>query len=501
MVFCRKNGWLFLSGVMALLVVFFVRLSMLQKSDEPAGLDGYYYALQAKSLVQTGQLENPGFESGFYLCALSSAICADAILGCKIWASIASALFCLGCGLLTYFVCKNFFAAVLVFLLSAVSPSAVTLSINYINNLTGLVFFCFFAVCVYSLFEKNHDFGKRKTAVLLILAFIFLALCFFTHLVPFVYCLAFVFALFMAKGGFSKKKVAVFLKSAKGKVIFGAAVLLFALAFIFLAIHEKARFSSMFSFGPCVPLFSDFMKNRISFALCIEQSVCFVLVWVCFLMFVIRSKNKLSSIPLILIPLVLFFPFWNLDVLDMGYRLFLSGSSVTPLVLALMIGKNWNRFSFLLPKILVASLLFAALLFWTKGLYDIRKNPPYKYYRSVVSDIELDDDSLLIAHLGLNHVYTYYKNLRWALNYLPDFPVARQKLWRLAYGADEDQVMAVFDSKESAYMEGLVRQIDHNYILVREDVWQEYLLREDEAIAQTYLNWFNPHSYRPSFIR
>ena len=52
----------------AAFVVFFVtaalRFFMLSSSEYPVGLDGYYYALQAKSLVMQGALENPSAETG-----------------------------------------------------------------------------------------------------------------------------------------------------------------------------------------------------------------------------------------------------------------------------------------------------------------------------------------------------------------------------------------------------------------------------------------------------
>ena len=80
----------------AAFVVFFVtaalRFFMLSSSEYPAGLDGYYYALQAKSLVMHGALENPSAETGFYACALCSLITKNAVTGCKLWAAISNAL-------------------------------------------------------------------------------------------------------------------------------------------------------------------------------------------------------------------------------------------------------------------------------------------------------------------------------------------------------------------------------------------------------------------------
>ena len=55
-------------------IIFGVRLMMLLKSDFPTGLDGFFYALQAKSLVVNGALENPDYEIGYFLCGLFAKI-------------------------------------------------------------------------------------------------------------------------------------------------------------------------------------------------------------------------------------------------------------------------------------------------------------------------------------------------------------------------------------------------------------------------------------------
>ena len=52
-------------------VIFTLRFTMLLKSNHPCGLDGYYYALQAKSLLVNHALENPDYKTGYYLCALT----------------------------------------------------------------------------------------------------------------------------------------------------------------------------------------------------------------------------------------------------------------------------------------------------------------------------------------------------------------------------------------------------------------------------------------------
>ena len=75
-------------------VTFFVRFKMYSKSVHPTGLDGYYYALQAKSLMQNGVLENPDYEIGYYLCGLFGKVFGDAIIGVKVCDAVTSALTC-----------------------------------------------------------------------------------------------------------------------------------------------------------------------------------------------------------------------------------------------------------------------------------------------------------------------------------------------------------------------------------------------------------------------
>ncbi|MBQ0003136.1 MAG: hypothetical protein KBT21_06330, partial [Treponema sp.] len=162
----------------------------------------------------------------------------------------------------------------------------------------------------------------------------------------------------------------------------------------------------------------------------------------------------------------------------------------------------WNIFNSKIRKInsIFSTLIFVLLLFLfsrTPLLYNQKKDPPYDYYKKVIFNIELNDTSLLIAHLGLNHVYTYYKNLRDCLNWNCDFEVQDNDIWRLAYGANETRIKEIL--KE--YDENHIQTIDLNYILIKEDLWQQYLLNEDAEIAETFNNFYNPYKTRPKYIR
>ena len=77
-------------------------------------------------------------------------------------------------------------------------------------------------------------------------------------------------------------------------------------------------------------------------------------------------------------------------------------------------------------------------------------------------------------------------------------------MWRLAYGADEGRVkMVLMNSEKFAWPQiaEQVSEVSRDYILIKEELWQEYLLLEDKEIAETFNNWYNPHEARPEFIR
>ena len=127
--------------VFSVVLLFVLRFTMLLKSSHPTGLDGYYYTLQAKSLIINGALENPDTEIGYYLCGLCSFFVKDAILGCKIWAAIASTLLSVSIFILVKtFSSEKRYIPFTAFVISAFcSPNLAYFEVNYINNLTGLL--------------------------------------------------------------------------------------------------------------------------------------------------------------------------------------------------------------------------------------------------------------------------------------------------------------------------------------------------------------------------
>ena len=488
-------------------VITAVRFFMLNTSEYPTGLDGYFYALQAKSFMLTGVLENPDTKIGYYLCGLCSLMCGDAIIGCKLWAAVSNALLSAGIFVFVRMLFSRgnrqsgLYAAAAAMLLSASSPAVTILCINYINNQTGLAFFFLYGACAIHLLRMSGTKNRASYAAHIGLTFALCILCMMSHLVSACYALIFTGILIIKKLSFRVRS------------IFAAIGFVCVCAILFT---QFPRFKNVFAFTPVLPLFSPFMIRSCGFVLCFEISVYFAATWVLSVVYIFRTKR--FDCALLFTP-VLFFPFWRLDVLDMGYRMLLNAVPATIVFIAYMLnvmfmqpnarrsgktnageGRGKRGLPVVKAAYWVLCAVLCALVFCTPRLYKKERDPHYGYYRRIIENIELDDDSLLIAHLGLNHVYTYYKNLRDSLNYIPDFYVPAEKLWRLAYGVNMISLEQNIHANGRDFAEN-VRRIDSHYVLIREDYWREYLANEEEEIAETYKNWFNPYTVRPAFIR
>ncbi len=470
---------------------------MLRKSVYPNGLDGYFYALQAKSFSQTGHLENPDLECGYYLSGICSSICGDPVLGVKIWSALSSALLSLSVFVLTGTLCKKsanrFLIALTGMLVCSVTVSASTLGINYINNQTGLLFLIFYAAFLVSIFQDGLSKKNVWKVVASVLLFILSVL---SHRVSGMYAICFTVLLFASRF-VGKRKF-------EKKYLWMVPVLLLVMVFGFaVLVKQSPRFKNTFAFPSLA-----FMHENILSSFGgegpfggIEISLFMICAWI--FSFLLIIKNKRIGLENILV-IVLFFPFWNLDS-DMGFRMSVNGTIVGIPLLIFMVHKMFHSESgFIVQKRILFSVLNTVLfflLFFTHKNYNPKNDPPFGYYRKVVEKIELPDDSLLIAHLGLNHVYTYEKNLRDCLNWLPNFSIDGDKVWRLAYGANVDRIKSFFTETDFSDEKNLIRQIDGQYVLLKENLWQEYLRREEPEISEIFKNWYNPYEERPDYIR
>jgi len=476
----NKDNRLGNGAIIVLLIgsLFAARLIMLFQSPWPNGLDGAYYAMEFRSFMERGHLENPDLSPVFRIGGLISLLTGDPVASVKICSALLSAVLTGGMYLLLRIIKpEKPDAAWLAATLTSLSPSLSKMSVNYLNNMGGLAF-GILALSFTALYQKKRRWLYLSASLL------FLVTAIFSHRVTAVYLFV-VFVFFAFQILWKRRSKAV-------RSITSFCLILLPLLLLSFKRVELARFGGSFSLTPLLPVLSPVFRDQLPLAVTLEMTFYFIASYALLFHSLFRKRPVLTLY--LLVPLF-FFPFWNLNVLDMGYRMFLSAIpagivfvAMTPLNLS--IKKT--------PVRMLISWLVLPFVFSTILAYNPEKDPPYEKYHEVVDGVELDDDSLLIAHLGLNHIYTFDKNFRDALNYIPDFPVHPEKLWRLAYGAPFETISALFPAESE---KGEIKMLPHGYILIRERLWQEYLDWEDEALSDSLRSWFNPHVTRPEFIR
>lgn len=487
--------------ILAFLVVttFKCRYKMYSKSNHPTGLDGYYYALQAKSFAENGALENPDIETGYYMCGLFAKFCGDPIKGVKLCDAVTSVMTCFAVFLLLLTATKNVFFAFLGFLLTAASPSFTLMGINYINNQIGLMFLMLFVADLIFLKENYKSLKRFEKIFYTFGAVLLFVLSGLSHKVTFVYSV-FVLGIFLL----SKSKNVLKVLWAK-KWMLVTALSVFAVCAVggvlFVKLHSP-RFLNSFKFWNLPLSKHKMLEAQISNFGVVEIWLYYLVAWIGGIIFAVTKKQ--NRLMVLAIP-VLFFLFWNANS-DMGIRMLQNTVIVgIPVCVYLVWNLVQSKIPFKLENVFCAAICLRLLymLFFTPNLYEPKNDPPYEKYKRIAEKVELSDSSLLIAHLGLNHVYTYYQSLRDCLNWNCDFEVKDNDVWRLAYGADEDRMRMVLAENGFDYGQlcDQIESINLNYVLIKEDLWQNYLKLEDKEIAETFNNWYNPHEARPEFIR
>ena len=481
---CNGRGAvLLLIGMMVM--TFFIRFSMLQKSDYAPGLDGYSYAVQTYSIKHFNRVKDPDSSPVFWFLGGLAKVLGDPVRSNKAGAAILAALLLVPAFLLLREWSGRAGPGLLAAGLCAVSPSLIWLSVEFLKNLgalSGLMFFLF-------LLLRSSRRGFRPSRIAgLVLLFVF---CFFAHRTTAV--LAAVTAGVFFLPDLWKRKRLLFLLPA------GGAALLFVFTLIRGGLHflDLERFSGVFSFGPFLPVFSAHFRSVLPPVMVAEMTL---VVLSPFLLLFFRT-TLLKDRFLRTVWAVLFLtamPFWNLSRMDMGFRLILLAAPLAVIPAAALLSRiRISRRVF--PAAAAAVVL---LLLVGRTVYSPSRDPDYAFYEKVVAPLHLDEDSLLISHQGMNFYYTYAKwaGRKWegSLCYIPEYKMPVEKLWRLAHGVTWPEMSRRYPRWTK---KKLVKKLLYPYLLIREDCWRRFLRDQPKQRVRSLENWYNPHTVRPAFLR
>lgn len=481
-------------------LAFAVRLGRMLGSDHPLGTDGYYYVVQVQSLVSQGNLHVPDASWVHAWLAAVAGLVGAPVLGVKIGAALLAAACVpaawllgrrLGSGVVGAWILAGWVAA---------SPTLTHLAGDFPKNLGIAAPWLLLVALIARGWGRPAGWrswwrpltlaalallvatAHRTGAALLVLAGIGAALGWLGE----------------RRGGDRSPSSA----AGWGLALVAGCALLFTLGSALLPawLHpaDLARLEGRFQLGVHLPAPWGWLALRpTGFRQVVELSLPWIALAAAAPAWFARPGLRPWLGGLGLPALVLLFPAWRVDELDLGYRLSLLAPLVAlPLALALLAPRLPRPVR--LPPLLVV-LCFALALGSGPGI-DPAAAPPYDRYREVLEAIPEPLPELLIAHQGMSFYYDHLTG-REAMAWAPEPELGRRSVFRVVHGVRAGEWLA-FSPAEAGAPPPL--PLGHGYHYLREDLWEAFVARAeaegDDDLAARLSSWRNPRQVRPAHM-
>jgi hypothetical protein len=139
-----------------------------------------------------------------------------------------------------------------------------------------------------------------------------------------------------------------------------------------------------------------------------------------------------------------------------------------------------------------------------EGYTGLLMSNDYVQYEKIVSALSREDIPTLIAHRGLHFFYSY-RLRRDAFHFDPEPNWNRAEIWRAAVRITPEEV-AYYSPQSCVWGETAKRISDTDYLLVREDCWEQLRARlnpndNPDLYAEVWEDMENPSQPRPVFLR
>jgi hypothetical protein len=486
-----------LAGLVALLVLQVACFAYyLSHSRYLPGTDAYYYALQTQSLLDSGHLKVPDVA---VLYCLIAAVCR---VGVSIEAAFRIALagifsiYNLGCLLLIVRLKdKTQSAAILLWVLGSSAIAFHTVEFPKLSLGLSLVPIWFLLAA-----------GTRKGRAFWLV--VLLATCALLHPMLIFLVLLFVLTLLIGRGRLADAWIRRFSISSRIGVLVGCALMLVASTTLWPGL--RLRFASLRPGTPGVVSLAT--SGDIPRDLIATISV----IWLLLLLFFIDHLLSGSSRWKYLIAATLVIPFWpdrDSGFFGLGGRLAVAFVFLAvPLIIVMGDERDdqGRLFTWLQSSrargclALVAIAIACALPIRLNGYNGLLVGEDYASYERVVAALSHDDIRMLIAHRGLDFLYSY-RLRRDAFHFDPEPNWNRAEIWRVAMRITPEE--AAYYSSAPCLWGETARTIPHtDYLLVREDCWERLrsrLTRTDnpDLYIEVWKNPENPSQQRPGFLR
>jgi len=445
------------------------------------GWDSYFYLVQVKSIVETGQMHSP--EASLFYPYLHAwyLLSGDYITALKMGTAVL-------CGIFTGLLCRYHPSMPVLGAWSLCSPHLTYFAAQYPKNMLGMVMLLAFVQAL--------QWSGKRGRWWLFLPLLLLIANYFGH--RFTFGLALVYGLlwlFFSAGGCS----GYLRKALVGGFLLLGLFVLAGQVFPGLAhLADWGRLRGDLSWRPQFSAWSfvqSFGFERIGVWWASEIALVLgIWLWALF-----SPKNRRDNPALFWLCGLLLFPFLEWTLTGMAWRMFLVFLLLAPLSVDFQQIEKKTR---LVLMIALVSLSFFSWRSYQPRLHD----PAYALFERITrntqrhfSDNLQPGPELFIAHNALAEYFTF--STGWdAMPWLPEYPIDSNRLWRIAATQHEPSLRYY----TGAEWEGTVKPLGGRYFLLPEHIWQTALqkaqLEGDSVFLQRAMSWQNPHRMRPGFL-
>ncbi len=479
-----------------------VRLGRLLGTAHPLGTDGYYYVVQVERLLAEGRLHVPDASWVHGWLATTAGLAGDPVLGVKLGAALLAAACVPAAWLVGRALGGGRVGAWILAAWAAASPTLTHLAGDFPKNLGVAAPWLLLLGLLAAGWGRPASWRGGARLVLLVVLTLLAATAHRTGAALLVvgalgWGLGWLGAR-LARGSESSRMAPWW-----GLGLVACCCLAFSLGSALLPawLHpaDLARLEGRFALEPHLPAPWGWMPLRPTG---LRQAVELSLPWVALAASVpawfARPVDRpwLSALALPL--LVLIFPGWRVDELDLGYRLSLLAPLVAMPLLVLLLAPRLPRGD-ARPATLLLLVCFALAPGSWPGI-DPAAAPPYDRYREVIQALPRPLPGLLIAHQGMSFYYDHLTG-REAMAWAPEPGLDRREVGRVVHGVSAGEWLAFAPPRD-----GQPRPVPlgHGYHYVREDLWERFLdgarAEGDEDLWARLDDWRNPTRVRPAHM-
>lgn len=468
-------------AIIFFILSFTLRLIALNQTEFANGWDSYFYLVQLQSWKETGVMHSQEWTLLYPLLWIVDLFSTDYVTSVKILSALLAATFTGTVFIISNKLQPSHLVSVLVSAYTVFSPELTYFSAQWPKNLLGVILLMLLLLALW----KNN---WKWIIVLLIIGF-------FGHRMTALLGVGVVGFIVIHKRISAKVWIGLFL-------LLGISLTAGLILPGILNIKDIGRLSHLITFTPQFPIDSFnriFGTEKISILWHIELWI--TLLVACLAAFKNLKKesagiSREATLTLLILLVILWFPFYYWDTGSAAYRFFHVGILLISLFLIFIIPKEVKAINYSALFIL----LIAACFSW-KAYAPAKQDPPYDLYKLITEKTQehispTDKPELIIAHKSLAEFYSFTTKTD-AMSWRPDYDIEPAKLWRIA--------VLPYPQLYEFYTKQKPVRLASSYYFIRETQWQQFIsaVKEHESadVLNEHLTWKNPNDVRPAFLK